>query len=223
MRTFIIGLSIVLFMLSGGIVLKALGIGNGMPETVPAVEAVRPAEITPEIKEMLGHFVSEQKVNRQLVAGLQSTIDQLENQLKDLREKPEADSGRSGDAGLRIVAVLGGDAFKSGRTTINNDFLKVIEGIAADIKSDGAERIVIAGHTDSATLKKPATKRYKDNMALSFLRAETVAQIISGYDIPLDRIEVVGYGAMRPLATNRTTAGRAKNRRVEIAVAGRRL
>jgi outer membrane protein OmpA-like peptidoglycan-associated protein len=51
---------------------------------------------------------------------------------------------------------------------------------------------------------------------LSLRREKTIANILVSHGIPLERISVMGYGDTRPISTNNTEAGRAKNRRVEV-------
>lgn len=69
--------------------------------------------------------------------------------------------------------------------------------------------ITIEGHTDASG--KPAL-----NKVLSQKRAETVRLYLIQNGIQSSRIKAVGYGSERPLDTNRTAEGRARNRRVEI-------
>jgi outer membrane protein OmpA-like peptidoglycan-associated protein len=74
-------------------------------------------------------------------------------------------------------------------------------------RSAGASSYIITGHTDST-----ASDAY--NLRLSKKRADAVASVArsSGARIA----EVRGYGERKPAASNRTAAGKAKNRRVEI-------
>ena len=75
-------------------------------------------------------------------------------------------------------------------------------------------RIRIEGHTDS--IGSPAY-----NQGLSHRRAQSVKQYLTRhFGIPDDRLEVVGRGEDEPLSDNRTTAGRAKNRRAEFVNVG---
>ena len=53
-------------------------------------------------------------------------------------------------------------------------------------------------------------------MELSLLRAKSVASLLVKNGISIERISVTGYGDTRPIASNETAEGRAKNRRVEI-------
>jgi OOP family OmpA-OmpF porin len=67
----------------------------------------------------------------------------------------------------------------------------------------------ISGYTDSI-----GTKKY--NLKLSKARAATVAKYLESKGVAADRLTEEGYGESNPVASNKTVAGRAKNRRVEI-------
>jgi len=75
-------------------------------------------------------------------------------------------------------------------------------------------RIRIEGHTDDR-----GRDRY--NQKLSQMRVDSVGDYLSKKGIDPKRLEAVGYGETRPIATNKTRAGRAQNRRVEIVVVER--
>ena len=77
-------------------------------------------------------------------------------------------------------------------------------------------RVVVEGHTDSIPLSETWPKRYKDNMDISFIRAKSVARVLEEEGISSKRISVIGYGDTRPIASNGTVEGRAKNRRVVV-------
>jgi outer membrane protein OmpA-like peptidoglycan-associated protein len=53
-------------------------------------------------------------------------------------------------------------------------------------------------------------------MDLSLRRARAIEKILVSHGIPSNRISVIGYGDARPIASNHTEEGRAKNRRVEV-------
>ena len=68
--------------------------------------------------------------------------------------------------------------------------------------------LVLEGHTDSV-----GSDKY--NMSLSDRRAKAVkAKLVADYGIPAERVSAVGYGESRPIDTNDTDEGRARNRRV---------
>jgi len=71
-------------------------------------------------------------------------------------------------------------------------------------------RIRIDGHTDSRG-------RAGYNKNLSRIRANTVKNVlVKNFNLPADRLEIVGWGEAKPIATNRTHLGRKKNRRVTL-------
>ncbi|HEY1166646.1 MAG TPA: OmpA family protein, partial [Chitinophaga sp.] len=69
----------------------------------------------------------------------------------------------------------------------------------------------LAGHTDNVG-------RDDNNMRLSKDRAESVKQYLVSQGANPSRIEATGYGETQPIASNKTAAGRQKNRRVEFTL-----
>ncbi|UCD18001.1 MAG: OmpA family protein, partial [Candidatus Zixiibacteriota bacterium] len=59
----------------------------------------------------------------------------------------------------------------------------------------------------------------ENNMRLSEKRAFAVMQYLrQSMSVPADRIKSIGYGSDRPIASNQTSEGRAKNRRIDIII-----
>jgi OOP family OmpA-OmpF porin len=77
------------------------------------------------------------------------------------------------------------------------------------------EVVVAVGHTDSV-----GTDTY--NQKLSIRRAEAVKAYLVSKGIEANRVYTEGKGESQPIASNKTAAGRLKNRRVEIEVVGTR-
>lgn len=76
-----------------------------------------------------------------------------------------------------------------------------------------ATTIKITGHTDSSG--KP-----EYNQKLSVKRAEAVRDYLISLGADASKMEVSGMGETKPIADNKTAAGRAKNRRVEVEATG---
>lgn len=76
--------------------------------------------------------------------------------------------------------------------------------------------VLVEGHTDN---QKIHNDYFDSNWELSTARATSVARLlIEKYKMPAEHLGAVGYGGNRPIATNDTPEGRAKNRRVVIFV-----
>lgn len=97
--------------------------------------------------------------------------------------------------------------FDSGKATIKGDASGEIQRVANFMVKYPAVAVTIEGHTDSSG---NAAK----NKALSLQRADAVKAEIVKLGADASRITTVGYGAEKPIADNKTEAGRAQNRRV---------
>ncbi|PID79750.1 flagellar motor protein MotB [bacterium DOLJORAL78_65_58] len=102
--------------------------------------------------------------------------------------------------------------FTSGGAELRNEPRSVLEQLAGFFQK-APYKVKIHGHTDSIPIN---SARYPSNWELSAARAVTVARYFQSLGVPPERLEATGYGEHRPIATNETPEGRAKNRRVEI-------
>ena len=90
-----------------------------------------------------------------------------------------------------------------------------LDDLASKVKDINLEVVIAVGHTDS--VGKDAY-----NQKLSVRRAEAVKAYLVSKGIEKNRVYTEGKGKSQPIADNKTAAGRAKNRRVEIEVVGTR-
>ncbi|RGE45597.1 OmpA family protein [Comamonas testosteroni] len=90
-----------------------------------------------------------------------------------------------------------------------------LDDLTSKIKDINLEVIIAVGHTDSV-----GTDAY--NQKLSVRRAEAVKAYLVSKGIEKSRVYTEGKGEKQPVADNKTAAGRAQNRRVEIEVVGTR-
>ena len=88
-----------------------------------------------------------------------------------------------------------------------------LDDLASKVQAINLEVIIAVGHTDSV-----GSDAY--NQKLSLRRAEAVKAYLVGKGIEANRVYTEGKGEKQPVADNKTAAGRAKNRRVEIEVVG---
>ncbi len=105
--------------------------------------------------------------------------------------------------------------FESGKADLSPDAMAVLDELAGILLSSD-KYIKVEGHTDNIPIHND---RYPSNWQLSTDRAASVIMYwIARYPQASGRLSAAGYGEYRPVATNDTPEGRAKNRRVEIIV-----
>lgn len=110
------------------------------------------------------------------------------------------------------IVVREAISFPHGKADIEPRSLDLLDAVAAIMKRTAAiTRLTIEGHTDT-------TGEPELNQPLSEQRAEAVLRYLESRGVETSRLEAKGYGASRPLDTNDTEAGRARNRRVELKV-----
>jgi outer membrane protein OmpA-like peptidoglycan-associated protein len=103
--------------------------------------------------------------------------------------------------------------FKFGKTVLPDETKEKIDQMVAQLKQDPKNiYLEIEGHTDSVGAKAA-------NERIGLARAEAVKRYLyEQYQIPLHKMNVISYGKDKPIAPNKTKAGRAQNRRVVIKV-----
>jgi outer membrane protein OmpA-like peptidoglycan-associated protein len=99
--------------------------------------------------------------------------------------------------------------FDTGKTTLKEASLEVLDNAAAILKQYPRSNFYIDGHTDSVG-------RESTNKTLSEGRASAVVAYLIDKGIASSRLEARGYGEDSPIASNNTRDGRRTNRRVEI-------
>jgi len=109
--------------------------------------------------------------------------------------------------------------FASGEADIPDEYIAKLREILAKMRDRVNVRLHFVGHTDNTKLFGAARKKYGDNMALSRERAGTAAEYFQqALHLPPEAISYEGMGDTKPVASNKTEAGRAQNRRVEVEV-----
>ncbi len=101
--------------------------------------------------------------------------------------------------------------FASGKATITPNAEAALEQIYKILKEHPELKVEIGGHTDNLGRKAA-------NIKLSQARAEAVVQWLIAKGIPASQMTAKGYGPNEPVDTNKTKAGREKNRRIEVKV-----
>jgi outer membrane protein OmpA-like peptidoglycan-associated protein len=101
--------------------------------------------------------------------------------------------------------------FQTGKAVILGKSFALLDEVATAIKSRPTMKVRVEGHTDSRGNRDT-------NLRLSQARADSVKAYLVGKGVSSDRLESRGFGPDQPIETNRTAAGREKNRRVEFVI-----
>lgn len=117
-----------------------------------------------------------------------------------------------------MLSLSGSILFDSGSAEIQADAKPILSRVGDILKNYPKNQIKIEGHTDNVPIKNA---NYPSNLWLSTARATKVLEYFQKKKgISAKHLEASGRGAVDPVAENKTAAGRAKNRRVEIKIYG---
>ena len=101
--------------------------------------------------------------------------------------------------------------FKSSSDSVQKRSLVVLNKLALAAKECARFNLVVHGHSDS-------TGRASLNKKLSHGRAKAVMKYLIKKNIDSKRLTAQGHGSSKPVASNKTNTGRARNRRIEITI-----
>jgi outer membrane protein OmpA-like peptidoglycan-associated protein len=135
-------------------------------------------------------------------------------------KEPETKNGYQDDDGCpdvvpeklkKFSGAIQGIVFETGSAKILPKSFKILDSAVAVLVEFKDTKLEIQGHTDD--VGKP-----EDNKTLSLDRAMSVKAYFVGKGIAAERMSTVGYGQEKPVADNKTKAGKAKNRRIEFSL-----
>ena len=176
-----------------------------------AESEIRIADMEEELRaldERLGGATAERAALVQRLEA-QARVKQQFEQVEKLFASEEARVFRQGDT---VILRLVGLNFDSGESQIKPENFDLLGKVEKSIDIFPRSELIIEGHTDSHGSDDL-------NQTLSQERAEAVQQyMINAMRIPTYRLIATGYGETRPVASNETAAGRARNRRIDIVI-----
>lgn len=142
-------------------------------------------------------------------AGVGAYMDHQEKLLRDKLAGSQVQVQRVGD---QIKLVMPENiTFATGSSALGASAVKTLRDVAGVLAEYPDTTMTVSGHTDN-------TGSLALNQRLSEQRAGSVAAVLQQNGVASSRIHTVGYGPSQPVAGNDTADGRAKNRRVEIAI-----
>jgi chemotaxis protein MotB len=105
--------------------------------------------------------------------------------------------------------------FASGSAKLKKEGIRVLAELGPVLASLKGREFQVGGHTDNKPIR---TKRFPSNWELAGARAIDVGELLIEYGVPGNRISAAAYADTQPVESNDTAEGRAKNRRIEIAL-----
>ena len=141
------------------------------------------------------------ELNQQLEAEVKSDqvqIQQLQNQLK--------------------VILVDQILFPEGGWELGWKGKETLDKIIPTLKKLKNERINVEGYTDNVPIGPELRSRFPSNWELSTARATNVVRFLESKGVNPNLLSATGFGDTRPVASNDTREGRAKNRRIEIVL-----
>jgi len=117
-----------------------------------------------------------------------------------------------------IIRLASQGSFVSGSADLSETFGPLLRRVGGPLASEG-RNLRIEGHTDNIPIA--FSQRFNSNWDLSAARSASVADFFNReLGIGSDLMKVAGFADTRPLGSNNTAEGRARNRRIEIIVEG---
>jgi chemotaxis protein MotB len=185
----------------------------------------------------LTKMASDAKADAEKVKALTADLAKAQDDLKQVRDdlaqaaahkadddkllerlKKEVGGGAevNGTGGQIMVTMVDRILFKSGEADLSPQGEGVLRALG-NVLSSNDKLIEVCGHADNQAVESAVKEKYPTNWELSTARATNVVRFLQEQvGLKARRLKAAGYGASRPIASNATPAGRAKNRRIEI-------
>lgn len=203
--------------------LSATGADDGMNE-----HSNQPDSVEPNTEDIINDKSMVQATTESVVTDEQIKEQMTEQGLKQSEEMYDEISQMAETYSIEDKVVLdynsqyvsldlnGAILFDAGKAEIRSDAKIFMQKIAAIVEKYKDCIIEIEGHTDNVPIHN---SQYESNRYLSTARATKVYEYLTEQSSLIDEnLKVAGYGESRPVASNKTEEGRAKNRRVSIKI-----
>ena len=163
---------------------------------------------------------SRYNLSEQERARLLEERDRLENARRSMEERLSGSGAtvriKEGKLSVMLPSSI---LFNSGQTKLKKAAKSSLTKVCNALKKDFPNATIrIEGHTDSDPLKR-TKKVYNSNWELSALRAANVLHyLVDSCHLDPEKLYIAGFGKYQPVASNKSKAGKKKNRRVEIVI-----
>lgn len=117
------------------------------------------------------------------------------------------------ERGVR-VEINASALFPLGEATLQEDSIRALNAVGQVLRNS-EHAIHVEGHTDDIPIVTP---KFPSNWELSAVRASSVVRLLIDNGVQATRLTAVGYGENRPVESNGSEEGRARNRRVTLMI-----
>jgi len=148
----------------------------------------------------------------QVGSNLTSLEDELHSALYELIESGFAQLQIDGD--WLEIELNSGLLFPSGSSSATNSATSILE-VIYNVIGEASNFVRVRGYTDNQVIK---TEIFSSNWELSVFRATAILRVLENLGMSPARMAIEGYGQYYPTADNATAQGRAKNRKVVVAI-----
>ncbi len=170
----------------------------------------RVATLEEQISSLQGYSREQEAARQELAA--EREFNEMFNKVQRFFRPDEAEVYKQGS---QLVIRMRGIRFPSEQATLTPENYVLLSKVQQAIQTFGQPIVTIEGHTDTTE----GSDALRANQALSQQRAEVVKiYLVANKTLPANRIRAIGYGPDRPLASNKTTEGRAINRRIDVLI-----
>ncbi|MDQ0116325.1 flagellar motor protein MotB [Paenibacillus harenae] len=159
-----------------------------------------------------------QKLRETALKQEQEDLEKLKKQLDDYIDK----NGLTTDLETKLnmsqlmITISDNALFAPAQATVKPESRELAVAIGKMLQGYPDYDVIISGHTDTTPI---STVFFKSNWDLSSMRAIRFMDILlENKQLKPQKFRAVGYGEYQPIADNKTTEGKAKNRRVEVSI-----
>jgi chemotaxis protein MotB len=172
------------------------------------------ADLDAENARLKAENASLAKAKEEQVQKVSSTYENLLEKMKSEISKGQVTISEL--KGKLTVNMVDSILFDSGKAEVKAGGLEILGKVISILKDVNDKAIRIEGHTDNVQIGGALARRYPTNWELSAARAINVTRYLQDQGIDPGQLAAVAFGEWKPVATNDTAEGKAKNRRIEI-------
>lgn len=174
------------------------------------------SELEAENKALKSSIETLQKAKEEKVKEVSNTYEQLlQNMKSEIAQGQVTISELKGKLTVNMEAAI---LFDSGKADVKVNGLTILLKMVDTLKAVKDKAIRIEGHTDNVPISGALTRTFPSNWELSAARAINVCKYLQQQGIEPSILSAAAFAENKPVASNETREGRAKNRRIEITL-----